>query len=355
MPNTSNNMKIGLTIVMAAIIISTGTLAAINFLPGLMPTPIQGEVNIQVIKGSTVENLTLSDLAPLTTGESSGTSTAQNRFENWRDNGVYIGVSLATLIELVGGMGANDVIKVNASDGYTQYYSYPNVYPNASYAPLQGNLILAYSYNYTTPGPHIEAWADGPRIVFLPPDNAYSVDDANQTTHPAWFFGSAGARWVRNVAAIEVLQDAYIDSRFHVSVIDGEDEQDVYLMDLAMMNNLGAYTAYQNRFDNWRGNGTYTGVLLSALIELVTTIDSNDIVNVSANDGYTQSFAYDNLYPNTSMHSIQGDLILAYIFNGTMAPSWTNGPQIAFLAPDGGFSNDDASQTLHPTWFTGSA
>ena len=172
MPNTSNNMKIGLTIVMAAIIISTGTLAAINFLPGLMPTPIQGEVNIQVIKGSTVENLTLSDLAPLTTGESSGTSTAQNRFENWRDNGVYIGVSLATLIELVGGMGANDVIKVNASDGYTQYYSYPNVYPNASYAPLQGNLILAYSYNYTTPGPHIEAWADGPRIVFLPPDNA---------------------------------------------------------------------------------------------------------------------------------------------------------------------------------------
>ncbi len=348
-------MKIGLAIVMAAIIISAGTLTAIYFIPALLPTPIQGEVNIQMINGSTVLNLNLSDLEPLTTGESSGTSTAQNRFGNWRDNGDYIGVSLATLIELVGGMDANDVIKVNATDGYTQYYAYPNVYPNASYAPLQGNLILAYSYNYTTPGPQNGAWGDGPRIVFLPPDNAYSVDDANQTTHPAWFFSSAGARWVRNVATIEVLQDAYIDSRLHLTVIDGEDEQDVYLMDLVTMNNLEAYTAYQNRFDNWRDNGTYTGVLLSALIELVTTIDSNDIVNVSANDGYTQSFTYDNLYPNTSIYTIQGDLILAYIFNGTMAPSWTDGPRIAFLAPDGGFSNADASQTLHPTWFTGSA
>lgn len=355
MPNASKNMKIGLAIVMAAIIISAGTLAAIYFLPGLIPTPIQGEVNIQVIKDSTVLNLNLSDLEPLTTGESSGTSTAQNRFENWRDNGVYIGVSLATLVELVGGMGANDVIKVNASDGYTQYYAYPNVYPNASYAPLQGNLILAYSYNNTTPGPHIGAWADGPRLVFLPPDQAYSVDDANQTTHPAWFFGSGGARWVRNVATIEVLQDAYIDSRLHVTVIDGENEEDIYLMDLATMNNLEAYSACQNSGGNWGNNGTYTGVLLSNLVELVAEIDSNDIVNISASDDYNKSFTYDNLYPNVTMHAIQGDLILAYICNGTMAPSWDDGPRIAFLAPDGGFSNADASQTLHPAWFTGSA
>ncbi len=347
-------MKIGLVIVLAAIIISAGTLTAIYFLPTLLPTPIQGEVDIQVINGSTVLNLTLSDLVPLTTGESSGTSTSQNRFENWVSNGEYIGVSLATLIELVGGMDANDVIKVNASDGYTQYYAYPNVYPNASYAPLQGNLILAYSFNSTTPGSHIGAWGDGPRTVFLPSDNAYSNDDANQTTHPAWFFGSAGARWVRNVATIEVLQDVYIDSRLHVTVID-EDEEDVYLMDLAQMNNLEAITGYQNFGGNWPSNGTYTGVLLSSLVELVTDIDSNDIVNVSASDGYNKSFTYDNLYPNVTMHAIQGDLILAYIFNGTMTPSWADGLQVAFLAPDGGFSNDDASQTLHPAWFTGSA
>ncbi|MHA2314472.1 MAG: hypothetical protein ACXACF_04205, partial [Candidatus Hermodarchaeia archaeon] len=207
MSKMSNNMKIGLVIVMAAIIISAGTLTAIYFLPSFLPTPIQGEVDVQVINGSTVLNLTFSDLVPLTTGESSGTSTAQNRFDNWRDNGDYIGVSLATLVELVGGIDTNDVIRVNASDGYTQYYAYNNLYPNASYAPLQGNLILAYSYNYTTPGPHAGAWADGPRTVFLPSDNAYSNNDANQTTHPAWFFGSAGARWVRNVASIEVLED----------------------------------------------------------------------------------------------------------------------------------------------------
>jgi hypothetical protein len=354
MPNTSKNMKIGLALVLAAIIIAAGTLIAIQLLPPRFPTTFQGEADIQVINGDTVLNLSFSDLVDMTESVLSGTSTAQNRFENWRDNGDYIGVPLATLIELVGGMDADDVIKVNASDGYTQYYAYSNVYPNASYAPLQGNLVLALSYNYTTPGSHMGAWADGPRTVFLPPDNAYSNDDANQTTHPAWFFGSAGARWVRNVATIEVLQDAYIDSRLHVTVID-EDERDVYLMDLAQMNNLEAITGYQNFSGNWPDNGTYTGVLLSSLVELVADIDSNDIVNVVASDGWNRSFTYDNLYPNVAMHLLQGDLILAYIFNGTMTPSWTDGPRIAFLTPDGGFSNDDASQTLHPTWFTGSA
>jgi hypothetical protein len=126
-------------------------------------------------------------------------------------------------------------------------------------------------------------------------------------------------------------------------------------MDLAKMNNLEAITGYQNFGGNWPDNGTYTGVLLSNIVELVADIDSNDIVNVIANDGWNRSFTYDNLYPNVSMYAIQGDLILAFIFNGTMAPNWADGPRIAFLAPDGGFSNDDASQTLHPTWFTGSA
>jgi hypothetical protein len=120
------------------------------------------------------------------------------------------------------------------------------------------------------------------------------------------------------------------------------------------MNTLKAFTAYQNFHGNWRGNGTYQGVLLSALVELVATIDNNDIVNVTA-DGYAQAFAYYNLYPNSSIYNIQGNLILAYVYNGTMVTTWADGPQLAFLTPDGSYSNSDASQTTHPTWFSSSA
>ncbi|MFX1299873.1 MAG: hypothetical protein ACFFDE_02945 [Promethearchaeota archaeon] len=352
MSKMANSQKYGLVIVLAAIIIAAVTLGGIALFPPPLNPIYPGEVDIQVINGDTTVYLNFSSLVSMT--PDSGFSSAQNRFDNWRDHGNYRGVSLAYLIELVGGIDTNDVVRVNATDGYTQYYAYSNLYPNATIAAIQGDLVLAYLYNDSTPGSHEDAWADGARTVFLPSDGAYSNDDANQTTHPAWFFGSAGARWVRNVATIEVIKDVYIDSRLHVTVIDGEDERDIYLMDLAGMNNLEAYTAYQNQFDNWRGNGTYTGILLSDLIEIVADIDDNDIVNVSAIDGYTQSFAYHNLYPNSSIHAIQGDLILAYIYNGTITPGWVDGPQMAFLAPDGGFSNTDASQTIHPDWFTGS-
>ncbi|MDO8055371.1 MAG: hypothetical protein Q6361_00780, partial [Candidatus Hermodarchaeota archaeon] len=221
--------------------------------------------------------------------------------------------------------------------------------PNATIKALQGDLVLAYSLNGTTS----PTWTDGPKTAFLPMDGAYSIDDANVTTHPAWFGGSGGARWVRNVASIEVMQDVYIGGSYRITVIDDGDEKDVYLVDLALMDQKEGFTAYQNLAGFWGGNGTYKGVTFANIIELVTTIDDNDVVNVSAN-GDTKSFAYFNIYPNTSIHNIQGDLILAYSYNGTLATAWADGPRVAFLAPDGGYSNVDASLTIHPAWFEGS-
>ena len=338
-------MKLGLGIVLIAIIVSAGTIIGLSMLPPPSPPNIVGEVDIRVVKGGTSVDLDFESLVEMP--PTSGVSSSQNRFQNWRDDGTYVGVSLSSLVELVGGMDENDVVRVNATDGWIQYYAYYNLYPNASFTTLQGSLILAYSFNGTTP----TTWGDGPRTVFLPADGAYSNDDANHTTHPAWFFGSAGARWVKNVASIEVIEDVYVGGSFHVKVIEGTDEEDVYLVDLALMNNLEAFTAYQKFSGSWSGNGTYRGVLLSTLVELVTTIDDNDIVNVTA-DGYAQAFAFYNLYPNSSIYNIQGDLILAYVYNGTMVTGWTDGPRLAFLAPDGSYSNLDASQTTHPTWFS---
>jgi hypothetical protein len=348
---TERSFKYGLVIVIIAVIVGAGAILGISILtiPPAKPPPT-GEVDVQVINGDNTFNLNYSTLLTLTPIE--GSSSFQNRFGNWRGTGTYIGAPLSAIVELVGGMDSNDLIRVNATDGYYQYYTYDNLYPAISFSTLQGNLVLAYSYNETTP----TAWADGPQTAFIPADEAFSNDDANQTTHPAFFFGSAGARWVRNVDSIEVIHDVYIASTYHVTVIDGDTERDVYPVDLALMPNLEGLTGFQNKMGNWPMNGTYQGVLLSAIIELITTIDADDIVNVTASDGiYEQSFAYYNLYPNSTIYAFQGDLILAYVFNGTVMPTWVDAPMIAFLPTDGGYSNLDASATTESAWFFGSA
>lgn len=340
-------MKLGLAIVLVAIVISASTLITINLLTPPQH-PLEGEVDVTVIKGGTVLDLNFSSL--LSIPSITAGSSFQNRFQNWRATGIYVGVSLASLVDQVGGMDENDIVRVNATDGYTQYFAHYNLYPNASFTAIQGNLVLAYAFNGTTP----TSWGDGPSIAFLPADGAYSNYDANQTTHPAWFFGSAGGRWVRNVASIEVLQDVYIGGSLHFTIIDDDAEREVYLIDLALMKNLEAFSVYQKSTGFWGGNGTYSGVKLSALIELFSMIDYNDVVTVTGVGSYTQSFAHYNLYPNNSNYSIQGDLILAYIYNGTMVPSWEDGFRLAFLTPDGEYSNLDASLTTHPVWFNGS-
>ena len=346
----TNGIKLGsygTVLVLAAIVISAGTIVALYQLSQI-PPPLTGDLDVQVKKGSSTFSLDFETVAGMSGLQRF--SQYQNRFGNWGGTGTYFGVALADLVQLVGGMDENDVVRVNATDGYFQYYAYYNLYPNATIEAQQGTLVLAYVFNDTTP----TSWVDGPMTAFLPTDGRFSNDDANVTTHPAWFFGSAGARWVRNVASIEIISDVYIGGSYHITVINGEDEQDVYLVDLALMNQHEGFTAYQNMMGFWRGNGTYKGVKLADIVELIGTIDADDIVNVSAN-GYSQLYANYNLYPNTSIYNIQGDLILAYSYNGTIAPSWVDGPQIAFLAPDGGYSNADAGLTTHPSWFVGSA
>ena len=94
----------------------------------------------------------------------------------------------------------DEKLVVRSFDGYSQEFSYSNVYPNTTWAEIQGPMILAYTYNET----QVLEWDDGMRIAMLPPDNAYSNDDAIQTSE----FGdviSAGTFWVRFVSLIEVV------------------------------------------------------------------------------------------------------------------------------------------------------
>ncbi|MFX1562253.1 MAG: hypothetical protein ACFFDP_02980 [Promethearchaeota archaeon] len=200
------DMKIGLVIVVIAIIIASSTLIILRLFSspsGDDQNPPTEAFQISLINDSNTMTVTSSQIEAMDSTEAF--SSFQNRYLNWGNQGTYKGVLLSDLIELIGTMGPNDAVEVKAADDYSQYYSYDNLYPNETFLEIQGQLVLAYEYNGTAP----PSWSDGPRTVFLPADGGYSVDDANMTTHPSWFVGTAGGRCVKNVHSIKLLLGVY--------------------------------------------------------------------------------------------------------------------------------------------------
>ena len=146
--------------------------------------------------------LSLDDLLAMPIAE--GYSSFQNQYDNWRGQGTYRGVQLSDLLDLVGGMAVSDRLRVSSNDGYEQYFSYWNVYPNASWQSIQGDMILAFEFN----GSLVPEWSNGMRLMMMPSDGGYSNDDCQATSAPGmgWYvYPSAGSRWVRYVEAIEVV------------------------------------------------------------------------------------------------------------------------------------------------------
>jgi predicted phosphodiesterase len=152
------------------------------------------------------EHITLSIDDLLFMDSIQGFSSFQNQFGNWHGQGNYKGVQIATLIELVDGINPTSKLRITASDGFKQTYCYWNIYPNESWYELQGDMILAYSYNNSI----VPDWNDGLRLVMLPQDGAYSNEDCISTSAAGMgcqTYQSAGARWVRWVQIIEVIYE----------------------------------------------------------------------------------------------------------------------------------------------------
>jgi Icc protein len=147
-------------------------------------------------------NFTLEDLNLME--QIGGYSSFQNNWGNIKGQGTYVGVEISTLLCFVGNMSDGETLRVTATDLFAQEYGYGNVYPNSTWLALQGQMILAISYNSS----EVPTWQDGPRIAMLPSDGLYDNNDCNQTSYPGqgyWLYASAGWRWVSNVALIEVV------------------------------------------------------------------------------------------------------------------------------------------------------
>lgn len=165
----------------------------------LMQNPSNDEplLNLQGNDGTT-HVLTMGELLSLDSIERAG--SYENSFNNTRGNGDYIGATIADIIDLVGGMGPDDIVIINATDGYSQIFTYDNVYPTETQYDIQGDFVLVYSFNGTI----LPEYTEGPRLMFLPEDGLFSNADAALVVDPEYSAGAAGPKLVSNVAEISV-------------------------------------------------------------------------------------------------------------------------------------------------------
>ncbi|MFO7991386.1 MAG: hypothetical protein R6U61_03710 [Thermoplasmata archaeon] len=233
------------------------------------------------------EEMTLKDLEDMDTV--SGTSTYQNRFNNWDEEADYEGVPLN---ELAPDMEEGDILQVTASDGYSQKFSYDQVNPTGEKAALQGDIILAYSYN----GDKVPEWEDGPCIAVLPEDGEFSNDDLNTTRSITSDFNrqsSAGSLWVKNVKKIEIIEDVYTDTETSLTV-EGTTTHD-YSME--QIKNIDPYTA-EGKFIKTTGTVegpyTYKGINVTKLIYNVYNGEDYTL-EVEASDGYIMTYTSDQV------------------------------------------------------------
>ena len=318
----SNQTRLA-SILIVALLVSGGAMAALVF---LQPTDDGLEdyyVEVVGISGVS-QNVTLAEMMLM--DSVSGNSSYQNTYGNVRGAGVYKGVKVSDLVDLVGGMDENHVVRVISADDYSQTFERSKVYPNLTILNLQGDMILAYEYD----GIAVPAYEDGARLAFIPEDGYYSNADANATTEPDP--AGAGPQWVSNVVRIEILENLY-NSTYSVS--------ETLLRTLLSITGEGGYMKKGGDIEDIRGPFNFTGVAFSILLEQFTSVPENYVLIARSSDGYTSEYTKAvvegtvNGYTPTGdpLDSFNSTMILAYEQDGN--PISDGGPlMIVFLNED---------------------
>jgi len=320
----SNQTKL-LTIVIIAVVISGGAMAALILMQPGASTTTDNFVEI-IGTGDTSQNVTLSDMIAMEAV--TGNSSYQNTYGNVKGNGSYTGVKISDIIDLVGGMGEDYILRVVAEDDYSHSFERAKVYPNSTYLAIQGEMILAYEFE----GQTVPDYEEGFRLAFIPADGYYSNVDANDTTDPNP--AAAGPQWVSNVARLEVLKDIFSET-LNVS--------ETFLRTLSSVTGEGGYKKSSGPIV---GPFNYTGVPFTIFLEAFSYIPGNYIVKSLSGDGYTNEYTKSvvegelNGYTPTGdpLASINSTMVLAYEINGTAIVD--GGPlKIVFLNEDGNLTD----------------
>lgn len=288
------------------------------------------EVTLTGVDGTSV-NVTLTEMTGMSTITRTG--SYQNSFGNVRGVGVYTGVLISELVELVGGMLEDDSVRITASDGYSQTFDYSKVYPDTAVWDIQGDMVLAYGYNDTI----VPDYERGYQLIFLPEDGYYSSADANATTDPDPY--AAGPQCVGNVAEIKVL------SRFVVDVA-GTIES-FKLREITAMTSISGEGGYRRSTGTISGPYNFTGVSVFELISGVATLPSNYTLTATAIDGWSSQYTKSvvegtvNGYTPTGdpLEEIQSTMLIAYEEDGGPIADEDGPLRIVFINEDGNLTD----------------
>ncbi|MHA1963400.1 MAG: hypothetical protein ACXACG_06080 [Candidatus Thorarchaeota archaeon] len=320
-------------------ILAVTILLAVSAFAGilLLQTPQDGDDEpLVLVSGSsgTSINVTLTEMTQLTTITRNG--SYQNSFGNVRGVGIYTGILISDLVELVGGMTEDNLVMVIASDGYNQTFEYSKVYPNTAIWDIQGDMILAYEFNGTT----VPEFEKGFKLMFLPEDGYYSNADANETTDPDPY--AAGPQLVSNVAEIRVIREPI------ALVVDVDGTVEGYpLDDITEMTSISGEGGYRRNSGTISGPWNFTGVSVLSLLEQVATLPDNYTLIAYSSDGwssqYTKAVVEGTVNGYTPvgdpLDEIHSEMVLAYEMDGSPVGEEDGPLRIVFLNEDGNLTD----------------
>jgi hypothetical protein len=378
-PKKGLNTKIIATIVIIIIVVSLSAVAA-QYILNQSPQSSDElpDMTLTLIGSNEQEQtLTKTDILAITPYTADGgirTSSGEIK-----GVGTYTGVAVTDLLDLVGGIQSDQTLTATAQDGYTMTYSYNQVTNGADFTtydpttrsetaatqPLK--MVLTYSID-GSPLPSDE----GPlRMGVLGSEGLATqgnlweklviklqVNPAAEPTPPA-----TAAPTAKPTAKPTTVPNAatptpspsptpIVIPATQVTIIGADGTTTVTLNE----NTLVTYTqtsGFGGKFKSQTGTtdyGTYTGVSISTLLNLVGGFSSNQVLCVTAADGYAKNYTYAQVTgPGLTMYDPATNatvvpthpvtMILAYYYNGTSAnlPVHTSGAYLetAFVGQDG--------------------
>jgi len=242
---------------------------------------------------------------------------------NWKEASIYRGVSVLSILEAAGEVSVAEPLGVVAADGW--YKMLPgSVLPGES---LAGVPILALERD----GLSGDDWEDGPMLIFLPEDAAFSNEDmlsalGSEFSH---YFGDKPSTTGMMVKGVTYLVPNYDGATLplqpEVVPVKTSSFPGGHVLTVVRGEDSLAYTMPEvEAFETVTGQGTYT---TSANVEytasyvgvpmttLIGNVNSDATIRVTAADGYSMNYSA-AMFQDTS----EGTWILAYKENGSYMP-----------------------------------
>ncbi len=283
-------------LVIIVIVSSASLIGALTwFLLNQTPPAEEPSILVTGRTGST-QSVTLTALLELPEVERSSSVQASNG--SFVRSGVYKGVNVSTIVELVGGMNAGNLLNISSTIGY-ELFTYENVYPSDSTAEIQGPLILAYSFNSHL----VPTWDAGYSLVTLPPDQQYNTSDYVNTISEELIRGrtpSAELAWITNVNEIRVVGGTTL-------TVAGVGKSEV--LNIAQLRLMPTYSGWGARIHTVAvppvvvGPYHYIGVNLTNLLDRVGPLPDDYDVLIEASDGYTVELSKSQANGNITLWS----------------------------------------------------